>query len=73
MKLENGTVSPAYGRDYKNSTAAKAAFLEGKDFVNESINRRGMYCSVRDFEAGALVSVRFNKLQKVVLVEVPHV
>jgi hypothetical protein len=64
-------VSPAYGRDYKSASAAKADFLEGKDFKLESITIHGMYCSVRDFAPGVPVEVRYARLTKAVIVEVP--
>lgn len=65
------TVSPAYGRDYRNAKDAQADFLSGKDFVMESLGHSGTYCSVHNFASGVTVSVRYNKKQKVINVKVP--
>lgn len=64
------TVVPAYGRDYKNKTEAEKDFREGKDFQIQHFNYPQTYCSVRDFEQGVKVEVRFKKLQSVVIVTV---
>ena len=60
------TISPAYGRDYKSQAEVEAAFELGKDFKMESIGQGGTYCSIRDFAPGTVVSIRYNKLQRVV-------
>jgi len=65
-------ISPAYGRDYKSSRDAAAAFTSGVDFRMESIQFGGAYCSIRDFAPGVKVEVRYNKLQRVVIVEAKH-
>ncbi len=44
------TVSPAYGRDYKNAKEAMADWQAGKDFKAESMKVHG-YLSSRDTEA----------------------
>ena len=67
-KLNGGIVSPAYGRDYTKSGDAINAFLAGKDFKHEP---SGSYCSVRDFEPGALVEICYAKLAKSVALYVP--
>lgn len=65
------TISPAYGRDYKNRAEAAKAFEVGKDFVMESLTGGGgTYCSVRDFATGVIVCVRYAKKQKVVVTKV---
>lgn len=64
-------VSPAYGRDYKKQADAKADFLAGKDFKMESVEFGGGYCSVRDFASGVPVEVRYARLTKAVIVNVP--
>ncbi len=61
-------LTPAYGRDYKNAALAKAAFMNGSDFILASVGFRGTYCSVRDFEPGTKVNIRYAKLAKVVVV-----
>ena len=55
-------VLPAYGRDYKSATAARADWEAGKDFI-EATTRR--YCSKRDFDKpNVIVTIRYNKLQR---------
>lgn len=61
---------PAYGRDYKNATAAKADFLAGRDFVLP-FALGGRYCSVRDFATGQAVLLRYSRLEKVTPAKVP--
>ena len=51
-------VSPAYGRDYRNSVEAIHAWLEGKDFILEST---GQYCSDRNFGPEVGIEIRFNR------------
>jgi hypothetical protein len=68
-KLTEGTVSPAYGRDYNNKADAEIAFREGKDFKYHSPFGSG-YCSIRDFEPGAMVKIRYKKMQQVHLMQV---
>jgi hypothetical protein len=54
---------PAYGRDYKTSTEALAAWREGKDFrimdISSPYNRA--YCSCRDFTRVESVLIRYNR------------
>jgi len=61
-------VSPAYGRDYKDSTSAKNDWDNGKDFVYENIMGGGKYCSKRDFKTGDKIEIRFNRKADFVLV-----
>ena len=70
MKISENyvTIVPAYGRDYKNKADATKDFLDGKDFQIQHFNYPQTYCSVRDFEKGTKVEVRFKKLQSVVIV-----
>lgn len=65
------TISPTYWRDYKSAGAATKDFLDGKDFVMESVSVGGTYCSVRDFAAGVTVSIRYAEKNRVVNVKVP--
>jgi hypothetical protein len=65
-------ISGAYGRDYKSGALAKADFLAGKDFQCESILDGGTYLSIRDFEPGLTVQVRFARMTKFVMVKVPE-
>lgn len=56
-------VSPVYGRDYKFGIQAKMAWLNGLDFVYESINNvpTGKYCSKRNFGQNDIIEIRFNR------------
>lgn len=63
-------ISPAYGRDYKSAKDAISDFVVGKDFKMESIGHGGMYCSIRDFEKGVEVLIRYSKLTKVTVCKV---
>jgi hypothetical protein len=61
-----GTLTPAYGRDYKTGADAVAAWNDGKDFKINNPEMRGVYCSVRDTAkepAGHKMQIRWNKLQ----------
>lgn len=62
-------LSPAYGRDYKTQTEAKTAFNEGKDWAGD-FNLGFKTCSIRDFEDGTPVLLRYNKLKSVVSLKV---
>ena len=70
ITTDNLTVSGAYGKDYKSAADAKIAFLSGKDFKMESIGQGGTYCSVRDFQPGLTVMVRYAGKTKVTPVTV---
>jgi hypothetical protein len=58
---------PAYGRDYKSAAAVKQDFYDGKDFIVASIVSKwvGKPCSIRDFEDGQYIEVRYAKERKV--------
>lgn len=57
------TVTPAYGRDYKNQRAALDDWYGGKDFI---LQPQGCYCSIRDFPNES-VTIRYSKMTKVVI------
>lgn len=61
------TLTPAYGRDYKNRASVESDFRSGKDFIHQP---SGSYCSIRDFEPGTLVQLRYNKQQQVHIIKV---
>ena len=63
-------LTPAYGRDYKSSRAVEADFRRGVDFVFRSYPWSGAYCSIRDFQPGVLVELRYDKNQQVALITV---
>ena len=67
------TIVPAYGRDYKNKTAAIADWEAGKDFSIQDYKLRG-YCSNRDIEAfkkGGIIeiNIRYKKLQNIAIIK----
>ena len=59
------TVTPAYGRDYKNKKAAIDDWEIGKDFHLASIAHGDGYTSVRD--GWTEVKIRYNKLRNAVI------
>jgi hypothetical protein len=64
-------VTPSYGRDYKSAKDAKADFLAGKDFSLNSMQYGFAYCSIRDFESGVKVNIRYKNTTQVTTVTVP--
>ena len=62
--LTLGTLTPAYGRDYKSFSSCFKDFRDGKDF---KINYLGQetYCSIRDFTSNMMIKFRYHKLTKV--------
>jgi hypothetical protein len=66
------TVTPAYGRDYTSAKKAEKDFKDGKDFIIRDIMSRwdGKACSVRDFDQGTKINIRYNKNTKVTVVTV---
>jgi hypothetical protein len=67
-KLTGGTLSPAYGRDYKNRMSVVQDLNTGKDFMMQTYNGRG-YCSVRDLADGSF-QVRNKSLAKVWVIKI---
>lgn len=70
MITENLTLTPAYGRDYPSRDKVTADFLAGKDFAVATPGYH-TYCTVGDFRAGVMVSLRYNKLRSQTLCRVP--
>lgn len=62
-------LSPAYGRDYKNSKEVIAAFKAGKDFDGD-YQVGFKLVSIRDFAPGATVMLRYAKQRKVAVTHV---
>lgn len=62
-------VTPAYGREYNDSTQAVHAWNDGKDFQIRSVGKwMNSYCSNRDttklLEDGyTYINIRFNQLR----------
>lgn len=69
-KLRGGSLTPAYGRDYKSAKAATADFLAGKDFVHNDHTGSG-YANIDDYEPGCTVRLRYNHIRDVTVVKVP--
>jgi hypothetical protein len=66
-----GTLTPAYGRDYKTGPDALADWNKGKDFI---INNPTMstYCSIldtEDYPVGHSLQIRWNKLIEVGIIK----
>ncbi len=68
------TLVPAYGRDYKSAKAARADFLIGRDWIIADITDPydGKPCSVRDFDAGMGITLRYKKLASLTCLKVPE-
>jgi hypothetical protein len=61
MSNSDGTLTPAYGRDYRSKTALLEDFRKGLDFYFHHPIQRSGYCSIRDFKPGELVKFRYDK------------
>ena len=65
------TLTPAYGRDYKNKTDCENDFRAGKDFILNDMSRwSGKPCSIRDFKTGDSITLRYKKLTEAVIVKI---
>jgi hypothetical protein len=69
------TLTPAYGRDYKNAKAVKADFEANKDFVVADIMSPacGRYANKADLTDQDAVRVRYSKLTKVTVIKLRRV
>lgn len=56
-------LTPSYGRDYNTKAQAIQDFIDGKDFIfhDPSSPYNGKYCSIRDFQVGQAIAIRFNQ------------
>lgn len=63
---------PAYGRDYKNQKAVKADWEADKDFIINDVSSRwdGKAINRIQLSDGDVVYIRYNKLQRVIRIEV---
>jgi hypothetical protein len=68
--LNNATLVPAYGRDYKSRAEVESAFEAGKDFQLASLFHGSGYVSRSDFEAGDSVTLRYKGLRSVCVYKV---
>ena len=63
-KITEGTLTPAYGRDYSSLAKLDQDFRAGKDF--KFVHPwRSTYCSIRDCKPGDKIKVRYNKYRSV--------
>jgi hypothetical protein len=67
------TLTPAYGRDYKDEKQVLDHWLKGKDFLISDISCRwnGSYINVEDAknnEPNTIFKIRFNQLADIVLI-----
>ena len=62
---------PAYGRDYASQKAVKADWLADKDFIISGIGPdSGRLVNRPQLQAGDVVYIRYNKVRKVMRIEV---
>lgn len=61
--ITGGTLTPAYGRDYKNRASIVESLNKGDDFILNTYNGSG-YCSIRDI-ADCQIQVRDKSMRKV--------
>ncbi len=67
-QLTSGTLTPAYGRDYKSGRDARADFENGKDFILHVYGaERNGPCGVSDFAPGSRVTIRYKRQTAVVV------
>ena len=67
----HNVVSPAYGREYRNASAAEADWNEGLDFTLETFGPyMGKPCSIRDFPEGDTIEIRYAQLTKLTVVTI---
>ena len=65
------TLTPAYNRDYKNKKDVLTDFDNDKDFIiNDMFSPyNGKYCNKSDIKnTYKSVKIRYNKLQKIIIV-----
>ena len=68
--ITSGTLTPAYGQDYKSAKELKASFVAGQDFILNTYNG-STYCSILDCAPGASLQFLFGLLRKVTVIKVP--
>ena len=67
------TVTPAYGRDYKTGTAARADWAAGKDFIIADISNPWDGKPINKPQAdgaGYSITLRFSNLTKIAVIKV---
>jgi len=71
------TLTPAYGRDYKNADEVTAAWNGSKDFAIQSGRDTGRYVNIDQVDAllndGVYeVNIRYKKLRSVCVIKLVH-
>ena len=67
--MKHLTVSPAYGRDYKNAKAVKADWFAGKDFIIQQIGHPYDQKPMGIGEvSGETIIIRYNRLTKTIII-----
>lgn len=64
-----GSLTPAYGRDYKNKKAVLADLVANKDFID---SMSGKYCSLSTLQLYCkerYVQIRYSNLLKVIVID----
>lgn len=64
MPKLNGTLLPAYGRDYTTKQQAITDFRKGLDFKHVVLGGYSM-CSITDTKEGDLVKIRYDRERQV--------
>jgi hypothetical protein len=61
------TLTPAYGRDYKNRREVLAAYVAGKDFIVNDVSNRyhGLPANNADLKGLGNVKFRYGNLNRV--------
>lgn len=70
-KLQGGTLTPAFGRDYKNRASILRDLNDGRDFTMNSNHGFG-YCSIRDLQDGCSFQVRDKSFRKVWTIKIQN-
>jgi hypothetical protein len=60
------SLTPAYGRDYRNAREAREDFEAGKDFIDSSFGARHTYVNGPQIPKGSEVRIRYKRCTQVV-------
>ena len=75
MRIEQFSMTPAYGRDYASADEVKKAWESGADFRIQALHI-STYCSIRDVEyikrdyKTKRLQFRFNKQQDIHIINI---
>lgn len=70
MSQNYATLTPAYGRDYKNKAEVLKDFNDGKDFLLDCFGQPRTYINKAQIKPGITVNVRYAKKMKVTPIKV---